>query len=102
MHEEHGFDQTEPRARMIAVFGTALIVALVAVILGVQWYFDRVMEQQVFIKQLEPVSSDLKALRAREDAELHQYRYVDRAQGTVRLPIERAMELVVKEGARAK
>jgi hypothetical protein len=28
---------------------------------------------------------------------LHSYKYVDRAKGTVRIPIERAMELVIEE-----
>ena len=34
--------------------------------MGVQGYYDRVREQQIFVKQLEPVSEDLRALHARE------------------------------------
>jgi len=82
---------------MIAALGGVMVIALVAVIAGVQVYFDHVREQQVFVKQLAPVSADLKALHAREDNALHSYGYIDRAKGTVRLPIERAMELVVQE-----
>ncbi|HWR53831.1 MAG TPA: hypothetical protein VN428_22160 [Bryobacteraceae bacterium] len=101
-HEHTGFDSGEPKVRYIAVAGVALFVVLAAIILGVQWYYDTVHEQQVFVKQLEPVSQDLKVLRAREEADLTQYRYIDRAKGTVRLPIERAMELVVKERSDGK
>ena len=92
-----GFERTEPRAGMIALVGGAVMVMLVLVIGGVQAYYDHVRDQQIFVKQLEPVSEDLKALRAREAAQLHSYQYVDRAKGAVRIPIERAMELLVKE-----
>ncbi len=41
---------------------------------------------------------DLKALRARDDAELHTYAWIDRNTGAVRIPIERAMELLLEKG----
>jgi hypothetical protein len=42
---------------------------------------------------------DLETLRARENARLHGYGWVDRAKGRVHIPIERAMELMAKEAA---
>jgi hypothetical protein len=44
--------------------------------------------------------SDLEAMRAGEDATLHSYGWVDRSAGRVRIPIERAMELVAKSGGK--
>ena len=41
---------------------------------------------------------DLQAFRVREEVELHSYGWVDQTAGVVRIPIERAMELVLKEG----
>ena len=41
---------------------------------------------------------DLAALRAREDAELNGYGWVDRGAGVVRIPIGRAMDLVAQRG----
>ncbi len=41
---------------------------------------------------------DLRDLRAREDAILHDYGWIDREKGIVRIPIERAMELLVQKG----
>ena len=41
-------------------------------------------------------------VRAREDEALHSYRYLDREKGTIRLPIERAMELLASEAAQGK
>jgi hypothetical protein len=97
-----GFDPSEPNVRLIAAFGGITIVLLVTAVLGLQYYFDRVLEQQVYVKELAPESPTLTALRAREDEELHSYRYLDRDKGTVRLPIERAMELLASDYAQGK
>jgi hypothetical protein len=96
------FDTTEPKARAIAIFGIGTIVALVAIILGVQAYVDRIEQQEIFVKQLQPVAEDLKALHAREDLDLNTYQYLDRTKGTVRLPIQRAMDLLAAEYAGQK
>ncbi|HEY1204920.1 MAG: hypothetical protein ABSH46_07020 [Bryobacteraceae bacterium] len=92
-----GFETSEPRSGAIALIGAATVILLVLIIFGVQAYYDHARDQQIFVKQLQPVSEDLKALHAREDADLNSYRYIDRAKGTVRLPINRAMDLVVEE-----
>ena len=47
--------------------------------------------------QLAP-TEDLKKFREREDAELNTYGWIDRTAGVVRIPIERAMELVLQRG----
>jgi hypothetical protein len=96
------FDTTEPRARFIAIFGIATIVVLIALILGVQAYVDHLEQQEIFVKQLEPVAPDLLALHAREDLDLNTYQYIDRAKGEVRLPIDRAMDLLANEYAEHK
>jgi|SRR5882762_1072914 len=41
---------------------------------------------------------DLQTFRAREEAELNSYGWIDRTAGIVRLPISRAMDLVVERG----
>lgn len=97
-----GFDRSEPNARAIAAFGAVTIVLLVAIVLGLQFYYDRVLEQQVYIQVLAPQSQALTALRARENEELHAYRYIDREKGTVRLPVARAMELLAAEYAQGR
>jgi hypothetical protein len=97
-----GFERTEPRTGVIALLGGATMIALVLIIAGVEGYYDHVRDQQIFVKQLEPVSEDLKALRAREAAQLYSYQYIDRAKGTVRLPIERAMDLMIEEAHEKK
>jgi len=70
----------------------------------------RVMEQRVlptvmvsrtyFPVPREQISPrlDLQALRAQEEAELSSYGWIDRKAGVVRIPIERALELVSQRG----
>jgi hypothetical protein len=43
---------------------------------------------------------DLRTLRAAENAQLHDYGWVDRGAGVVHIPIERAMDLVAREAER--
>ena len=97
-----GFDRSEPNVRLIAIFGAGTLVLLVVAVLALQYYYDRVLEEQVFVKVQEPVAQNLVDLRAREDEALHSYRYLDREKGTIRLPIERAMELLASEAAQGK
>ena len=99
---EEGFDHTEPRTAWIAAFGAFIVVVLILTILGIQYYFDRYSEQQIFTQVLEPVADDLTNLRDREDIDLHQDKYVDRTTKKVRISIERAMDLLVKEYAEGR
>ena len=48
------------------------------------------------------VHEPLDELRAAEDAVLHSYGWVDRAAGIVRMPIDRAMEVLAKRGLPAR
>ena len=47
--------------------------------------------------QADPVE-DLRRWRAQEDAELAEYAWIDRSRGVIRLPIERAMALLLRRG----
>lgn len=51
--------------------------------------------------QADPLQ-DLHALRAEEDAVLDSYGWVDREKGIVRIPVSRAMELLVERGLPAR
>src|SRR5689334_704243 len=45
---------------------------------------------------------DLKAIREEEERTLHSYGWVDKPKGVVRLPIDRAMDLMVQRGLPAR
>ena len=94
-----GYDRTEPRMSAVALWGLAIIVVLIGVIAGVQIVFDQVYEGQVYRRVLDPVAESLIDVRSREQNRLHSYRYLGAGGYAVRLPIDRAMELIAAECA---
>jgi hypothetical protein len=48
--------------------------------------------------QMDDGNLDVAQLHAREDLLLNHYTWIDESKGTVRIPIERAMELVAQQG----
>lgn len=48
--------------------------------------------------QIDDGNQDVSDLHAREDLLLNNYSWIDESKGTVRIPIERAMELVAQRG----
>ncbi|MDB6111506.1 MAG: hypothetical protein JWR69_3256 [Pedosphaera sp.] len=45
---------------------------------------------------------DLAELRTREDAELNSYGWIDRTSGVVRIPIDRAIDIIAQKGVPAR
>jgi len=101
-----------------AVFGFGLGLTIVAVVIGgAVWllfqYFSAREAQPSFTEyplaveqpRLPPEPrlqtnprQDLLDLRAREDQVLNSYSWVDKNTGVVRIPIDRAMQLIVERG----
>ena len=119
LRRRHEFQN--PSATWLA-FGAGLVVLMILVSLFVSselvrgWAKTRPMDANVHLRgtiiapdlellhrfprpnlQVSP-HEDLLRLRTREDAELNQYRWIDRKSGVVGLPIERAMELLAQRG----
>lgn len=92
-----GFDRQEPKSGLIAIFTVISIVSLVLIVGGMQAYFEHIREREIYEKVLAPVGEDLLALRAREETQLRSYGYINKDKGQVRLPMDRAIDLVVKE-----
>jgi hypothetical protein len=97
-----GFDAEEPNAMGILLFTSVTVVLLIAVVIGVTYYFNNVYERREYEQVLAPPSEQLKELHAREDWELTHYQYVDKTTGQIRIPLNRAMELLVKEASEGK
>ena len=53
------------------------------------------------VLQVSP-ATDLNGFRAREEAELNGYGWINRTAGVVRIPIDRAMDLVLQQGLPAR
>lgn len=97
-----GYEESDAEVGFIAWSDVAIVIFIIVTIFAVQSYFNSLRNHEEFVKVLEPVSEDIRNLRAREDSELHSYKYIDRQAGTVRLPIQRAMELMVNEASAGK
>lgn len=96
---ELGFDRTEVQTVPVLVVTVAIVGFIVAVCVGCAIYYNSFRDAAVERIQLEPVSKDYLDLQAREAQQLGTYGSINKAAGTVRLPIEKAMELVVAESA---
>lgn len=96
---ELGYDRTEVQTVPVVVVTVAIIGFIVAVCVGCAIYYNSFRDAALERVQLEPVSKDYLDLQAREAQQLNSYATVDKATGTVRLPIEKAMALIVTEAA---
>jgi len=111
----------EPRVRapLIIGFCTALMIAFCLVVSAALFHFfaaRRPMQSMqplgiVIAPNLQPLErfsqpglaidddhGQMTALRAQQLATLNSYGWVDRSNGVIRIPIQRAMELVVQRG----
>jgi hypothetical protein len=97
-----GYDHTEPNAPPIWAFTAGSVVILVVVIFAIQQYFEKVWNDAVYDKVLAAPSQELQDMRNRDDYALTHYSYQDKDKGVVRIPLDRAQELVLQDAAQGK
>lgn len=97
-----GFDHAEPKVGAIAAFAVGSVVLLIVMILALQAYFNKIWQEAVTEKVLIPPSEQLIELHRKEDWFLTRYSWADKPKGTVRIPVDRAMELFAAETAAGK
>lgn len=116
-----GYEQSDvqPRGVVIFLIGLAVVIALsmlaMRVLFGVIVARDARRDAPAAPVALEDaarippeprlqtaVRSDLAALRAHEDSVLTRYGWVSREAGVVRIPIDRAIELLAERGLPAR
>ena len=109
-----GYETRDLTPRAIATFLVVLAVTIVGVLLVSMWIYNysasRLARTEALSSPLakpaappEPrlqVSAlkDMQEFRATEDATLKTYGWVDRATGVVRIPVDRAMQLLSERG----
>ncbi len=99
---EGGYDRREARAGLVAIVSGATVLVLVVFIVGIYWLYQ-VSYEAIDQQQYSGVSSkELIAIREREDAHLYKYAPLDKAKGTFRIPIDRAIDIVAGEFAQGK
>ena len=111
-----GHEQTDLAPKFVLYFAAALVVLFVVVYVGIWWMFSAFEQQQAGreprvgpIRVAAPVpeprlqispQGDLEELRRQEEEILTSYRWIDREQGTARIPVDRAMELYLQRQAK--
>jgi hypothetical protein len=99
-HAATDYDRREPRSGLIALVTGATIVVLVGMILGIYWLYVFAYEH-VDQEQYSGVpSKQLEAIHAREADHLYKYAFIDKEKGVIRIPIDRAIDLVAAEYAK--
>ena len=87
-------DPMAPMILVIAVLGAILVFVTV---IALEAYFYKTEGEETASKSYSQVPEDLARLRAAQEEELGAYRWVDSARGVAAIPIDRAMELVVRD-----
>lgn len=113
-HPAGRHEMTDASMSGLVKFGIGLFLLIVAVLVGMRWMFNYFSATQQLgppaspfaeiqtaprgpVLQVQP-ALELKDLRQGENDKLNSYGWVDQKAGIVRIPIDRAMELLVKNG----
>lgn len=86
-----------PKSAFIFLFVVVSAIVLTGVVIGVGQYFEIMVRQELDTKVLGVENPVLRQLRADESARLSRYQWADQKAGVVRIPVERARELIVLE-----
>ena len=114
-HAGRGHEQTDANVRKVAMFGVGLAAIIVAACLAMWITFNYLNAHQpptgpprsplATTRRLPPEprlqtseTRDLAAVREAEDKALNSYGWVDKDGGVARIPIERAMDLILERG----
>ena len=90
---------TDTRAGSIVAVGLIGSILLVVVVVALEALFGHVAQAESRRKVVDVQSDELRNYTAEQLQKLNGYRVVDPARGVVAIPIERAMELTVRDGS---
>ena len=95
-----GYEVRDTNIRTVTLFGVGLVLLVVVanlLLLGVYEQLYKLREPKETPTPPENLAAQLQTLRQTEDAALGGY-WVDRKAGVVRIPIDRAIDLVARRG----
>jgi hypothetical protein len=99
--EELRTQMDDPNPGRTAYVAALFILVFVLTVIALIGYFDRVRTEEFEAKVIGQPHAPVRELRTQQLGKLEEYRWIDREAGTVTIPIERAMEVVVEERAAA-
>ena len=92
-----GYETSDTRGRPIFIGLLLAVLILVVVIVGLSNFYTMTQEEIVYQNVLSKMDPRLEQYKAAEDSILTSYGWVDSTAGVVRIPIDRAMDLMVEE-----
>jgi hypothetical protein len=118
-HTERRYEERDVQLRPLLFFAMGLVVLAGAVLVLLVWLFDYLAARQAALMpppsplletgrlppqpRLQVVPQrELHAMRREENAVLQSYGWVDRQAGIIRVPVARAMELLVEMADKAE
>lgn len=83
----------------LVIVGAVVVagVFFLAIVIGVIQFFGFAFRDEISRKVYAPESVQLRQLRATEEEKLTRYRWVDKNADVVRIPLDRAMELTLRD-----
>lgn len=91
------YERQEPKNNLITFLLVSSCIFVVAICGFLSWMYI-VTKDNEYARKISNVNYvDLQNLRKSEDAKLNGYQYVDQEKGVVRIPVERAMQLMAEE-----
>lgn len=97
-----GYERSEPNALKIGALTVVIVTTIVIVCYAVYYWYVGQLEYTRHMEVEVPIWQELKDVRSTETERLTQYKFIDKTKGSVQLPIERSMELLIKEAESGK
>jgi len=91
----------EPNSALTVVIGAVFALLLVAGVVALEAYYYQAEDDENARKVVAIGSDELAQARAQQLEQLHSYRWIDPKAGVASIPIDAAMELVVRDGVRS-
>jgi len=105
-HGHHGTTPAEDdntNLRAVTIWFVGIVVSVIVAVVFISQYFNIAIRKELNAKVYSAENPVLRDLRASEQAKLTKYQWADKEAGVVRIPLERAKELTLRDwSARAK
>jgi hypothetical protein len=92
-----GYEKRDVNIFMVIGLSVVSVALLIVILIFLSDYFMETKEQMIYETQLQPESVDLINLIAAEQEELTTYKVLDAERDIYRIPIDRAMDLLIRE-----
>ena len=94
-----GYEKRDVNIFMVIGLSVVSVTILIVILIFLIDYFVETKEQMILETQLQPESVDLNSLLSAGQAELTTYKVLDAERNIYRIPIDRAMDLLVREAS---